>query len=75
MLGNSQCPLEWLHANGVVELLERVLGEVLPVVEVREVVHELCARHASEGGGAGAVQVGVQQHYGARQRVYSVCDS
>lgn len=56
----------------MVEVLERVAREVLAVVELGEVLDELRARHAPESAAAAAVQVRVQQHYRARQRVHGI---
>lgn len=70
-----QRPLQRLRAYSVVEVLERVAREVVAVIEVGQVVYELRARHAAEGGAArrrAPVQVRVQQHYCTRQRVHCV---
>lgn len=72
--GYVQRPLQRLRADGVVQVLERVAREVVAVVEVGQVVDELRARHPLQRAAA-AVQVRVQQHYGARQRVHRVCRS
>lgn len=70
-----QRPLQRHSPDGVVELLERVAREVVAVVEVGEVLDELRAGHAPErAAAAAAVQVRVQQHDGARQRVDRVCN-
>lgn len=66
-----QCPLEREALDGLVETLEHLAGEVLPVVEFRQVLDELGAGHLVADDLA--VQVRVEQHDGTRQRVNGIC--
>ena len=56
--------------NSLVKMLQHVLWEIVAVVELTQIIDEFRARHFSSD--ILAVQVGVEEHDGTRQRVNGV---
>ena len=71
-------PLYGIGLDGRVDGEEQLGREVMAVVELGQVLDKLLGRHAAlveaRGGGmeAGVVEVGVEQHNGARQGVHGI---